>query len=183
MWQTAWNYAVGWVRQESAAGAALVQAFIALGVAFAWWHWSPAQTGAVMGITAALLGMFVRSQVTPIHTIKERLGKGRQAAAPPAGRAAAGPATRPIRGTVAGPAPGTAVGPGAGGSAGPGPGTAAGPPPGMGAGPIPGMGAGPVPGMGAGPAPGILPGTGTGPARPVPGTGAGPDAGQSGRWP
>ena len=172
MWQTAWNYAVGWVRQESAAGAAIVQAFIALGIAFAWWHWSSAQTGAVVGIVAALLGMFVRSQVTPIHTIKESLGKGGQPAASPAGRAAAGPATRPIRGTVAGPAPGTAVGPSAGASAGPGPRMGAGPAPGTGAGPIPGMGAGPVPGTGAGPA-----------TRPIPGTGAGPDAGQSGRWP
>jgi hypothetical protein len=61
-----WNGIVGWVRQESAAATALVQAFIALGIAFAWWHWSNAQTGAVIGIVAALLGMFVRSQVTPI---------------------------------------------------------------------------------------------------------------------
>jgi hypothetical protein len=75
MWLTAWNYVVGWVRQESAAAAAVVQAFIALGIAFAWWHWSSAQTGAVVGIVAALLGMFVRSQVTPLHTLKDRPGR------------------------------------------------------------------------------------------------------------
>jgi hypothetical protein len=61
-----WNGITGWVRQESAAATALVQAFIALGIAFSWWHWSNAQTGAVYGIVAALLGMFVRSQVTPL---------------------------------------------------------------------------------------------------------------------
>lgn len=57
---------VTWVRQESAATQALIQAFIAVGIAFSWWHWSNAQTGAVVGISAALLGMFVRSQVTPL---------------------------------------------------------------------------------------------------------------------
>jgi hypothetical protein len=56
---------VGWIRQESAATQALITAVVALGIAFGWWHWSPAQTGAVVGIGAALLGMFVRSQVTP----------------------------------------------------------------------------------------------------------------------
>jgi hypothetical protein len=68
-----WYGIVGWVRQESAAATALVQAFIALGIAFAWWHWSNAQTGAVIGIVAALLGMFVRSQVTPI--VRPRAGR------------------------------------------------------------------------------------------------------------
>ncbi len=57
---------VTWVRKESAATQALILAFIALGIAFEWWHWSDAQTGAVVGIVAALLGMFVRSQVTPL---------------------------------------------------------------------------------------------------------------------
>jgi hypothetical protein len=72
-----WNNIVGWIRQESAAATALVQAFIALGIAFEWWHWSPAQTGAVIGIVAALLGMFVRSQVTPIHRLRpERRVRG-----------------------------------------------------------------------------------------------------------
>jgi uncharacterized membrane protein YbjE (DUF340 family) len=55
-----------WVRQESAVTQALIQAFIALGIAFGWWSWTNAQTGAVMGISAALLSMFVRSQVTPL---------------------------------------------------------------------------------------------------------------------
>ena len=60
------NQVVKWIRQESAAAQALVLAFIALGIAFRWWTWSNAQTGAVVGIVAALLGMFVRSQVTPL---------------------------------------------------------------------------------------------------------------------
>ena len=64
--KSAWHTVVTWVRKESAAAQALIQAFIALGIAFQWWHWSDAQTGAVVGITAALLGMFVRSQVTPL---------------------------------------------------------------------------------------------------------------------
>lgn len=64
--KSAWNTIVTWVRQESAATQALIQVFIALGIAFQWWHWSDAQTGAVIGIAAALLGMFVRSQVTPL---------------------------------------------------------------------------------------------------------------------
>jgi hypothetical protein len=57
---------VAWVRREPAAAEALILAFIALGIAFGWWQWSNAQTGAVIGIAAALLGMFVRSQVTPL---------------------------------------------------------------------------------------------------------------------
>jgi hypothetical protein len=123
MWLTAWNYVVGWVRQESAATTAMVQAFIALGIAFSWWHWSPAQTGAVIGIVAALLGMFVRSQVTPLHTLKARTGPGGGPAARPAagrtapasapGRPAAEAATRPGAGPAAEPAPGPAAEPGA----------------------------------------------------------------------
>jgi hypothetical protein len=61
-----WDQIVKWIRQESAATQVLIQAFIALGIGFEWWHWSDAQTGAVVGITSALLGMFVRSQVTPL---------------------------------------------------------------------------------------------------------------------
>jgi hypothetical protein len=57
---------VTWVRQESAVTQALIQVFIALGIAFGWWHWTDAQIGAVIGISAALLSMFVRSQVTPL---------------------------------------------------------------------------------------------------------------------
>lgn len=55
-----------WVRQESPATQALIQVLIAFGIAFGWWHWTDAQIGAVMGISAALLSMFVRSQVTPL---------------------------------------------------------------------------------------------------------------------
>lgn len=54
------------VSQESAVTQALIQAFIAVGIALGWWHWSNAQTGAVIGISAALLRMFVRSQLTPL---------------------------------------------------------------------------------------------------------------------
>jgi hypothetical protein len=62
----AWDAIVGWIRQESAVAQALILAFIAVGIAFGWWQWSSAQIGAVFGILAALLGMFVRSQVTPL---------------------------------------------------------------------------------------------------------------------
>ena len=64
--KNAWRQIVTWVRREPAAAEALVLAFIALGIAFGWWQWSNAQTGAVVGIAAALLGMYVRSQVTPL---------------------------------------------------------------------------------------------------------------------
>jgi hypothetical protein len=64
--KNAWTTLVTWVRREPAAAQALVLAFIALGIAFGWWQWTDAQTGAVVGIAAALLGMFVRSQVTPL---------------------------------------------------------------------------------------------------------------------
>jgi hypothetical protein len=64
--KSAWGTIKIWVRKEPAATEALVLAFIALGIAFGWWQWSNAQTGAVIGIAAALLGMFVRSQVTPL---------------------------------------------------------------------------------------------------------------------
>ena len=57
---------VKWIRQEASATQALIQAFVALGIAFQWWHWTNSQTGAVVGISAVLLGMFVRSQVTPL---------------------------------------------------------------------------------------------------------------------
>jgi len=64
--KSAWTTLVTWVRREPAAAQALILAFIALGIAFGWWQWTDAQTGAVVGIAAALLGMFVRSQVTPL---------------------------------------------------------------------------------------------------------------------
>jgi len=62
----AWDAFVAWVRQESAVTQALIEAFIAVGIAFGWWHRSNAQTGTVVGISAALPGMFVRSHVTPL---------------------------------------------------------------------------------------------------------------------
>lgn len=64
--RTVLSQIVTWVRQESPATQALIQALIAVGIAFQWWHWTDAQIGAVMGISAALLSMFVRSQVTPL---------------------------------------------------------------------------------------------------------------------
>lgn len=60
------HMAVAWVRREPAAAQAIILAFIALGIAFGWWHWNNGQTGAVIGIAAALLGMFVRALVTPL---------------------------------------------------------------------------------------------------------------------
>jgi hypothetical protein len=62
----AWIAVVTWVRKEPSATQAIILAFIAIGIAFQWWHWSNGQIGAVVGIAAALLGMFVRSQVTPL---------------------------------------------------------------------------------------------------------------------
>ena len=92
-WLTnAWTSLMTWVRREPAAAQALILAFIALGIAFGWWQWTDAQTGSVVGIAAALLGMFVRSQVTPLiqPTTKGRrlipAPDGAEAApAPPAG--------------------------------------------------------------------------------------------------
>ena len=63
MW---WKQIILWLRTESVAAQAIVQGFIAIGIAFGWWHWSPAQLGAVVGMVAAFLGMAVRSQVTPM---------------------------------------------------------------------------------------------------------------------
>jgi len=87
---------VTWIRQESAATQALIQAFIAVGIAFGWWNWSNAQTGAVMGISAALLSMFVRSQVTPLIRpvdggrplvpVRNAAAGGGAAATPPTGQ-------------------------------------------------------------------------------------------------
>jgi hypothetical protein len=140
---TVWYNVVGWVRQESAAATALVQAFIALGIAFAWWHWSPAQTGAVVGIVAALLGMFVRSQVTPIHRFRPRAaqpgGSGRGA-----GNGAQGERDGGVRVL-----PGT----GAGRPGGPDAGMAGGRPPGPDAGMAGGRPPGPDAGMAGGPPP------------------------------
>jgi len=62
----AWAAIVTWIRKEPSATQAIILAFIAIGIAFGWWHWSNGQIGAVVGIAAALLGMFVRSQVTPL---------------------------------------------------------------------------------------------------------------------
>jgi hypothetical protein len=90
-----WSGIVGWVRQESAAATALVQAFIALGIAFAWWHWSTAQTGAVIGIVSALLGMFVRSQVTPLVRPRSVRNVPLAEAAPQAAGHRAGPPGAP----------------------------------------------------------------------------------------
>jgi hypothetical protein len=149
---TVWYNVVGWVRQESAAATALVQAFIALGIAFEWWHWSPAQTGAVVGIVAALLGMFVRSQVTPIHKLKPRTrhpgASGRGMSSGPQGDLDSGIRVLPDTGT------GPAGGPGAG--------MAGAPPSGPGAGQAPRPSTGP---------PGPLP------ARPDAGPPTRPDAG------
>ena len=142
---TLWYNAVGWVRQESAAATALVQAFIALGIAFEWWHWSPAQTGAVVGIVAALLGMFVRSQVTPIHRLRPR------AAQPGASGRGMRNGAQGERDSGVRVLPGTGAGPDAG--------MADGPPPG----PDAGLAGGPAPGSHGGMAGGPPPRPDTGP--------------------
>jgi MFS superfamily sulfate permease-like transporter len=64
--RTVWSQIVTWVRQEPATIQALILVVIAIGIAFGWWHWTDAQIGVVVGISAALLSMFVRSQVTPL---------------------------------------------------------------------------------------------------------------------
>jgi len=120
--RTVWSTIIGWIREESAAASALVLAFIALGIAFEWWHWSAAQTGAVVGIVAALLGMFVRSQVTPIYRLRPKAGQpgasGRGVSngsqdepdsgvrVLPGSGPGAMPAGRPNAGMAAGPPPG-----------------------------------------------------------------------------
>jgi len=174
---TVWYNVVGWVRQESAAATALVQAFIALGIAFAWWHWSPAQTGAVVGIVAALLGMFVRSQVTPIHRFRPRAaqpgGSGRGVGNGAQGERDSG--VRVLPGTGAGPDAGMA----GGRPPGPDAGMAGGRPPGPDTGMPPGRPPGPDTGMPPGRPPG--PDTGMPPGRPP-----GPDTGMAGGpppWP
>jgi hypothetical protein len=124
---TIWHTTVGWVREEPVAASALVLAFIALGIAFEWWHWSPAQTGAVVGIVAALLGMFVRSQVTPIYRLRPKAGppgaSGRGVSSGsqdeldsgvrvlPGAGPGAGPAGRPNAGMAGGPPPWPDAGP------------------------------------------------------------------------
>jgi hypothetical protein len=72
---TLWNKVVTWIREESVTSQALVQAFIALGIAFSWWHWSNQQVGAVVGIVAAVLAMFTRSQVTPVSNPRSKRGE------------------------------------------------------------------------------------------------------------
>jgi MFS superfamily sulfate permease-like transporter len=88
--KSAWTTLMTWVRREPATAQALILAFIALGIAFGWWQWTDAQTGAVVGIAAALLGMFVRSQVTPLvqPTTKGRrlIPAPDEPPAPPAGQ-------------------------------------------------------------------------------------------------
>jgi hypothetical protein len=108
---TVWNEIVNWIRQESAAATALVEAFIALGIAFGWWHWSDAQTGTVIGIVSALLGMFVRSQVTPVvraRPVRSEPGTPRVAPGPgtPPGFGGPPPQRGPQGGPPQGPGPG-----------------------------------------------------------------------------
>jgi hypothetical protein len=109
MVSSVWNAIVNWVRLESVAAMALVEAFIALGIAFGWWSWSNAQTGAVVGIVAALLAMFVRSQVTPVARV--RPGKRVPAPGPSAGVIPPGSQARPQAGFPADPQQGPGAGP------------------------------------------------------------------------
>ena len=184
-----WHNIVGWIRQESAAATALVQAFIALGIAFEWWHWSPAQTGAVIGIVAALLGMFVRSQVTPIHRLRpERRTPGgyvRDVSTRPEDEPDSEVRVLPGTGAGAGPVPGRPdFGVGGGPPAPPDPGPPRMPPPGPSRMPPPGPPrmppTEPPPGPPSGPPPGPDPGPDT---RPDLGPAGGPDAPPDFPWP
>ncbi len=56
------------IRREPALVTALVSALIALGVSFGL-NLSTDQVGTIMAVVAALLGFFVRSQVTPTKNI------------------------------------------------------------------------------------------------------------------
>lgn len=62
---------VTWAKTEPTTVQALLQAFMAIGIAFQWWHWSVAQTGAVVGLTAVVLSLVVRSQVVPVLSLRE----------------------------------------------------------------------------------------------------------------
>ena len=53
------------IRREPAAIAGVVQAVLALLVAFGL-DLSPEQVGAILAVTAAVLGLVVRSQVSPV---------------------------------------------------------------------------------------------------------------------
>jgi predicted negative regulator of RcsB-dependent stress response len=64
-----------WARQEPVTLQAGVQAVIALGVAFGWWHWSAEQTGAVIAVMASFLGAITRTQVTPTSNPKSGSGE------------------------------------------------------------------------------------------------------------
>ena len=185
---TVWNDVVGWIRQESAAATALVQAFIALGIAFEWWHWSPAQTGAVVGIVAALLGMFVRSQVTPIHRLRPERGApgayGRDVSTRPEGEPDSGVRVLPGTGAGAGPAGRPDAGAAGGPASAPDPGSPRMPSPGPRPGPSRMPPAGPPPGPPGGPPPGPPPGPDPGPdTRPDLGPAGGPDAPPNFPWP
>jgi hypothetical protein len=52
------------LREEPVAVTAFFQAIIGLGIAFGWWHWSPAETGAVIALAAGTLTL-IRGVVVP----------------------------------------------------------------------------------------------------------------------
>jgi hypothetical protein len=53
------------VRNEPVACQGLIQSGLAVMVGFGLLAWTAEQTGLVLGLTAAIFGMFARSQVTP----------------------------------------------------------------------------------------------------------------------
>ncbi len=59
-----------WFKSEPTTVQAAVQAVLAMGLVFGWWHWSVQQTGAVVGVVAVLLSLVVRAQVTPTYSLK-----------------------------------------------------------------------------------------------------------------
>ena len=56
--------------REPAMVLALVQAVIALGVAFGL-SLAPDQVGAILAVTAVILGLITRSRVSPVSTVPE----------------------------------------------------------------------------------------------------------------
>ena len=68
----AWFTAVqSFVKLEPSTVQAILQSILALGLAFGWFHWTTAQTGAVVGMVAVLLAMFVRTQVVSLYGLRE----------------------------------------------------------------------------------------------------------------
>ena len=78
------------LREEPVAVTALIQAIVGIGIAFNWWQWTAAQTGAVVAMAAGLLTL-IRGIVVP--TAKQRAANVPAAAVAPAPATAGAVAT------------------------------------------------------------------------------------------